>query len=39
VAHLEGKKTNEKFIHIPLMLAERTWAYAMQVRKRILARI
>jgi signal recognition particle subunit SRP68 len=31
VTHLESKKTNEKYIHIPLMLAERTWAYAMQV--------
>lgn len=31
VTHLESKNSNEKFIHIPLMLAERAWAYAMQV--------
>lgn len=33
LVHLEGKNTNEKYIHIPLMLAERTWAYAMQLRQ------
>lgn len=31
ITHLEGKKSSEKFVQIPLMLAERTWAYAMQV--------
>jgi signal recognition particle subunit SRP68 len=32
VQHLEGKSTNEKYIHIPLILAERAWSYAMQVK-------
>lgn len=31
IQHLEGKNANEKFIHIPLMMAERSWAYGMQV--------
>lgn len=31
VAHIEGKKSDERYIYIPLMLAERAWAYAMQV--------
>ena len=31
VTHLEGKTTNEKYVHIPLILSERAWAYAMQV--------
>ncbi|CRK96956.1 CLUMA_CG010345, isoform A [Clunio marinus] len=31
--HLEGKNSSEKFIQIPLMLAERAWAYAMQLRQ------
>lgn len=35
LTHLEGKKSNEKYIQIPLMLAERTWAYAMQVSQKI----
>lgn len=34
VTHLESKKSDERFIHIPLMLAERAWAYAMQVCNR-----
>lgn len=33
VKHFEGKNSNEKFIHIPLFLAERNWAYAMQLRQ------
>lgn len=32
-AHLEGKGADERFIHIPLILAERAWAYAMQLRQ------
>lgn len=31
LTHLEGKSPDERFIHIPLILAERAWAYAMQV--------
>ena len=32
IGHLENpKKCDERFIHIPLMLAERAWAYGMQV--------
>ncbi|KAL7034646.1 hypothetical protein ACKWTF_008038 [Chironomus riparius] len=33
VTHLEGKTTNEKYVHIPLILSERAWAYAMQLRQ------
>ncbi|XP_063708328.1 signal recognition particle subunit SRP68 [Culicoides brevitarsis] len=33
VAHLEGKGADERFVHIPLILAERAWAYAMQLRQ------
>uniref|UniRef100_A0A336KGJ9 Signal recognition particle subunit SRP68 n=1 Tax=Culicoides sonorensis TaxID=179676 RepID=A0A336KGJ9_CULSO len=33
LAHLEGKGADERFIHIPLILAERAWAYAMQLRQ------
>lgn len=29
--HLDGITSSEKYIHIPLILAERSWAYAMQV--------
>lgn len=29
--HLESVNSSEKYIHIPLILAERSWAYAMQV--------
>lgn len=32
VTHLEAKTTNEKYVHIPLILSERAWAYAMQVK-------
>lgn len=32
LTHLEGKNSSEKFLHIPLMMAERAWAYAMQLR-------
>lgn len=28
-----GKDSDEKFIHIPLISAERAWAYAMQLRQ------
>lgn len=31
-AHIEGKNSSEKYLHIPLMMAERAWAYAMQLR-------
>lgn len=33
LTHIEGKNSSEKFIHIPLMMTERTWAYAMQLRQ------
>ncbi|KAG5682074.1 hypothetical protein PVAND_011456 [Polypedilum vanderplanki] len=33
INHLESKNSNEKYIHIPLILAERCWAYAMQLRQ------
>lgn len=29
--HLDSANSSEKYIHIPLILAERSWAYAMQV--------
>ncbi|XP_053670208.1 signal recognition particle subunit SRP68 [Anopheles nili] len=32
-AHLEKPDSDERFLHIPLMLAERTWSYAMQLRQ------
>jgi signal recognition particle subunit SRP68 len=31
LSHIESKNSDQRFFHIPLMLAERTWAYAMQV--------
>lgn len=31
--HLEGKGADERFIHIPLILAERAWSFAMQLRQ------
>uniref|UniRef100_A0A0K8TT17 Signal recognition particle subunit SRP68 n=1 Tax=Tabanus bromius TaxID=304241 RepID=A0A0K8TT17_TABBR len=33
VVNLTGKNADERFIHIPLMLAERAWSYAMQLRQ------
>ncbi|XP_055913275.1 signal recognition particle subunit SRP68 [Eupeodes corollae] len=33
VANLTGKHADEKYIHIPLISAERAWAYAMQLRQ------
>ncbi|XP_053694455.1 signal recognition particle subunit SRP68 [Sabethes cyaneus] len=33
LANLERDNSDERFIHIPLMLAERAWAYAMQLRQ------
>lgn len=32
-AHIMGSKADEKFLHIPLMLSERCWSYAMQLRQ------
>ena len=32
LANLEKPNSDERFLHIPLMLAERTWSYAMQLR-------
>lgn len=32
LANLIGKNGDQRFIHIPLMLSERAWAYAMQVK-------
>uniref|UniRef100_A0A1B0CSX8 Signal recognition particle subunit SRP68 n=1 Tax=Lutzomyia longipalpis TaxID=7200 RepID=A0A1B0CSX8_LUTLO len=33
LAHLQGVRSDVRFLHIPLMLAERAWAYAMQLRQ------
>ncbi|XP_060660741.1 signal recognition particle subunit SRP68 [Drosophila nasuta] len=33
LAHLTGKKADERYIHIPLISAERAWAYAMQLKQ------
>ncbi|XP_019556275.2 signal recognition particle subunit SRP68 [Aedes albopictus] len=33
MANLEKENSDERLIHIPLMLAERAWAYAMQLRQ------
>ncbi|XP_055606624.1 signal recognition particle subunit SRP68 [Uranotaenia lowii] len=33
LANLERDSSDERLIHIPLMLAERAWAYAMQLRQ------
>ncbi|KFB42638.1 AGAP002183-PA-like protein [Anopheles sinensis] len=33
LANLEKADADERFIHIPLMLAERAWSYAMQLRQ------
>lgn len=30
---IEVKNADERFLHIPLMLSERAWAYAMQLRQ------
>lgn len=30
---MEGKKSDERYLHIPLNLAERAWSYAMQLRQ------
>lgn len=32
-AHVEGSNADERFLHIPLIMAERAWAYAMQLRQ------
>lgn len=31
--YVEGPTADERFLHIPLILAERAWAYAMQLRQ------
>lgn len=33
VAHVEGVHADVRFLHIPLIMAERAWAYAMQLRQ------
>ncbi|XP_049548749.1 signal recognition particle subunit SRP68 [Anopheles darlingi] len=33
VANLEKANSDDRFLHIPLMLAERAWSYAMQLRQ------
>lgn len=33
VAHVEGSNADERYLHIPLIMAERAWAYAMQLRQ------
>ncbi|CAH2012521.1 unnamed protein product [Acanthoscelides obtectus] len=32
-AHVMNSRADERFLHIPLMLSERCWAYAMQLRQ------
>ncbi|KAG5881222.1 hypothetical protein JTB14_035481 [Gonioctena quinquepunctata] len=32
-AHVLNPRSDERFLHIPLMLSERCWAYAMQLRQ------
>ncbi|KAJ8963661.1 hypothetical protein NQ314_005452 [Rhamnusium bicolor] len=32
-AHVANPRADERFLHIPLVLAERCWAYAMQLRQ------
>lgn len=31
--HINNVKADERYLHIPLVLAERNWAYAMQLRQ------
>lgn len=33
IQQINGKGSDEKFIHIPLISSERAWAYAMQLRQ------
>ncbi|GAB0091881.1 Signal recognition particle subunit SRP68 [Sergentomyia squamirostris] len=33
LAHLSGNRSDVRYLHIPLMLAERAWAYGMQLRQ------
>lgn len=33
LAQVTGKRADERFIHIPLISAERSWAYAMQLKQ------
>lgn len=33
VDHLTGVNADERFIHVPLMMAERAWSFAMQLRQ------
>ncbi|KAH8235081.1 hypothetical protein KR032_008378 [Drosophila birchii] len=33
IGQLTGKKADERFFHIPLISAERAWAYAMQLKQ------
>ncbi|KAF7265209.1 signal recognition particle 68 [Rhynchophorus ferrugineus] len=32
-SHINNPKADERYLHIPLILAERCWAYAMQLRQ------
>lgn len=32
-AHIINPRADDRFLHIPLMLTERCWAYAMQLRQ------
>lgn len=32
-AHINNPISDERYLHIPLMLAERCWSYAMQLRQ------
>lgn len=31
--HINNSKSDERYLHLPLVLAERNWAYAMQLRQ------
>ncbi|XP_055715143.1 signal recognition particle subunit SRP68-like [Phlebotomus papatasi] len=33
VGHLQGSRSDVRYLHIPLMMAERAWAYGMQLRQ------
>ncbi|XP_055383774.1 signal recognition particle subunit SRP68 [Condylostylus longicornis] len=35
IINLTGKGADERFIHIPLICAERAWSYAMQLRQEV----
>lgn len=38
IACMQGRKSDERYLQIPLMLSERCWSYAMQVCESIASR-